>query len=222
LLKPDGVLTMEFPHVMRLVERTEFDTIYHEHFSYLSLIAVDRLFREHELALFDVEELATHGGSLRIFAAAADSGRDSSARLRELRAREEEAGLRRLETYAAFDSAVKAAKRDLLSFLIDAREEGKTVVAYGAAAKGNTLLNYCGIRSDLVDYVVDRSPHKQGRYLPGTHLPIHAPERVVETRPDYLLILPWNLADEITAQMGQVRDWGCRFVIPIPRVDVLP
>ena len=222
LLKPGGVLTMEFPHVMRLIERTEFDTIYHEHFSYLSLIAVDRLFGEHELALFDVEELATHGGSLRIFAAAADSGRDSSARLRELRAREEEAGLRRLETYAAFDSAVKAAKRDLLSFLIGAREEGKTVVAYGAAAKGNTLLNYCGIRADLVDYVVDRSPHKQGRYLPGTHLPIHAPERVVETRPDYLLILPWNLADEITEQMGQVKDWGCRFVIPIPRVSVLP
>jgi SAM-dependent methyltransferase len=222
LLKPDGVLTMEFPHVMRLIERSEFDTIYHEHFSYLSLVAVDRLFREHELALFDVEELATHGGSLRIFAAAADSGRESSARLHELRAREDEAGLRQLETYAAFDSAVRTAKRKLLSFLIGAREEGRTVVAYGAAAKGNTLLNYCGIRADLVDYVVDRSPHKQGRYLPGTHLPIHAPERVAETRPDYLLILPWNLADEITEQMGHVREWGCRFVIPIPRVAVLP
>jgi SAM-dependent methyltransferase len=220
VLRPGGVVTMEFPHVLRLIEGREFDTIYHEHYSYWSLHVVERLFREHALALFDVEELPTHGGSLRIFARHAGEGSTGdtvAAVLEEERA----AGLDRIETYEAFGESVRATKRDLLEFLIQAKREGKSIAAYGAAAKGTTLLNYCGVRSDFVDYVVDRNPHKQGKYLPGVRLPIHAPERLAETRPDYLLILPWNLAAEITEQMAHVLEWGARFVVPIPRARVL-
>lgn len=220
VLKPGGVVTMEFPHVLRLIEEREFDTIYHEHYSYWSLLVVERLFAEHGLALFDVEELRSHGGSLRIYARHAGLDGELSQRVEELKAREREAGLDRLETYEAFGDSVRAAKRSLLEFLLRAKDEGKSVAAYGAAAKGTTLLNYCGIRSDFVDYVVDRNPHKQGTYLPGVRLPIHPPEHVAETKPDFLLILPWNLAEEISGQMAHIREWGGRFVVPIPQVRV--
>jgi SAM-dependent methyltransferase len=220
VLKRGGVVTMEFPHLLRLIEEREFDTIYHEHYSYWSLLVVDRLFREHELTLFDVEELPTHGGSLRIFARhAAEGGAGES--VETLIEQERSAGLDRIETYEAFGETVRKTKRDLLDFLIQVKREGKSVAAYGAAAKGTTLLNYCGVRSDFVDYVVDRNPHKQGAYLPGVRLPIHSPGRIAETRPDYLLILPWNLAAEIAEQMAHIREWGGRFVVPIPRVRVL-
>jgi SAM-dependent methyltransferase len=218
LLKPGGVVTMEFPHLLRLIEETEFDTIYHEHFSYFSFLTVREVFAHHGLTLFDVEELPTHGGSLRIYGAV---DRPETERPGELLARERDAGLDAMPAYEAFDERVREAKRSLLAFLIEAKRERRSVVGYGAAAKGNTLLNYCGVRSDFLDYVVDRSPHKQGLFLPGTHIPIEAPERVAESRPDYLLILPWNLTREITEQMAHVREWGCRFVTPIPRVQVL-
>jgi SAM-dependent methyltransferase len=218
LLKPDGVVTMEFPHLLRLIEEAEFDTIYHEHFSYFSFLTVRDVFAHHGLTLFDVEELPTHGGSLRIYGG---REREATERPARLLARERAAGLDSMAVYEAFDERVREAKRALLDFLVAAKRAGRSVVGYGAAAKGNTLLNYCGIRTDFVDYVVDRSPHKQGLFLPGTHVPIEAPERVIETRPDYLLILPWNLAPEITEQMAHVREWGCRFVTPIPRAQVL-
>jgi SAM-dependent methyltransferase len=221
ILKPSGVVTMEFPHLLRLIDERQFDTIYHEHFSYFSLYTVEQLFAAHELRLFDVEEIPTHGGSLRIFAAPVAAAREPSERLLGLRERERTAGLHVLEGYVGFDEEVREVKRDLLTFLIDARREGKTVAAYGAAAKGNTLLNYCGIRGDLVDYVVDRSPHKQGRFLPGTRIPIFGPEHVEETRPDLLLILPWNIREEIIEQMAHVRAWGGRFVVPIPEVRIV-
>jgi hypothetical protein len=214
---------MEFPHLLRLIEGSEFDTIYHEHFSYFSLITVERAFVRHGLRIFDVEELPTHGGSLRIYAThAADPVEPVSPRLESLRAREKAAGLNRMERYLSFGERVKETKFRLLQFLIEARRAGKSVVGYGAPAKGNTLLNYCGIRSDFVEYTVDRSPYKQGRFLPGTHIPIHAPDRIRETKPDYLLILPWNLKDEIMSQMSHLRAWGGRFVVPIPDVTVYP
>jgi C-methyltransferase C-terminal domain/Putative zinc binding domain len=221
LAADDGVLTLEFHHLLRLIEKREFDTIYHEHLSYLSLVAVERLFAEHGLELFDVEELPTHGGSLRIYAAPVEAGRRRGTRGAELRDREEAAGLTRLETYAAFGEAVPAAKRELLGFLKAARRAGQSVVAYGAAAKGNTLLNYCGIDTHLVQYAVDRSPHKQGRYLPGSRLPIREPEHLGETRPDYLLLLAWNLRDEIVDQMRWIKEWGGRFVVPMPELAVI-
>jgi len=222
LLDPEGVITLEFPHLMRLLEENQFDTIYHEHFSYLSLITVETVFAAHGLTIFDVEELPTHGGSLRIYARhAADESRPVSRNVGELKAREEAFGLTRIDTYSAFDERVKATKRALLQFLLSAKAEGKRVVGYGAAAKGNTLLNFCGIRTDFLDYVVDRSPHKQGLFLPGTHIPIFAPERIGETRPDYVLILPWNLRAEIMEQMAGIREWGGRFVVPIPEVRVV-
>jgi len=222
LLAPDGIVTMEFPHLMRLMMENQFDTIYHEHFSYLSFFVVERVFAHHGLVLFDVEELNTHGGSLRIFARHAEN--DALAitpKVSELKAREREAGLDRLETYSLFEARVHETKRSLLAFLIEARRSGKKVVGYGAPGKGNTLLNYCGIRTDFLDFTVDRSPHKQGRYTPGTRIPILHPDRIMEARPDYVLILPWNLADEITRQMAGVRGWGGRFVVPIPGVRVL-
>jgi SAM-dependent methyltransferase len=223
LLKPQGVITMEFPHLLRLMHENQFDTIYHEHFSYLSFLTVEQVFAKHGLTLFDVEELPTHGGSLRIYARhKAYDAEPISPRVAELREREREAGLTRLETYAAFAEQVRETKRQLLDFLIAAKREGKTVVGYGAPAKGNTLLNYCGIRTDFLDYTVDRSPHKQGLYLPGTRVPIHAPEKIAETRPDYVLILPWNLRDEIIEQMTSIREWGGKFVVPIPMVEVIP
>lgn len=221
LLAPGGVVTMEFPHLMQLMRGNQFDTIYHEHFSYFSLLTVRQVFARHGLAIFDVAELPTHGGSLRIFARHADEGSDPGQRVVHLESVEREYGLDRLETYTRFAEEVRATKRALLTFLIRAREEGKRVAAYGAPAKGNTLLNYCGVRTDLVEFTVDRSPHKQGLFLPGTHIPIHGPERLRETRPDYVLILPWNLTEEIVAQMGDVREWGGRFVVPIPRLEVL-
>jgi SAM-dependent methyltransferase len=221
ILKPTGVVTMEFPHLLRLIDERQFDTIYHEHFSYFSLYTVEQLFAAHELRLFDVEELPTHGGSLRIFAAPVAADREPSERLLGLRDRERAAGLHTLEGYLGFDEEVRALKRELLTFLIDAKRDGKTVAAYGAAAKGNTLLNYCGVRGDLVDYVVDRSPHKQGRFLPGTRIPILGPEHVEETRPDLLLVLPWNIREEIFEQMAHIRAWGGRFVVPIPEVRLV-
>jgi len=222
LLKPGGVVTMEFPHLLRLMQENQFDTIYHEHFSYFSFVVAERVFAAHGLTLFDVEEIPTHGGSLRIYARhAANAALPVSAKVTELRRREQAAGLERAETYHLFAEQVKATKRGLLKFLIAAKESGKRVVGYGAPAKGNTLLNYCGVRSDLVEYTVDRSPHKQGRFLPGVHIPIYPPERIMETRPDYVLILPWNLKDEVVAQMAAIRAWGGRFVVPIPEVSVL-
>ena len=220
LLKPEGTATFEFPHLLQLIEHTEFDTIYHEHFSYFSLLAVQKVFAAHDLEVVDVEELRSHGGSLRLYVRH-QGAEQPGPRVEELLARERTAGLDRLETYGAFEQQVRATKRDLLEFLIGVRREGAHVVGYGAPAKGNTLLNYCGIRGDLVDYVVDLSPHKQGLYLPGTRLPIYSPERIAETKPDYVLILPWNLRDEIVKQMAHVRDWGGRFVTPIATPQVL-
>ncbi|HSG38122.1 MAG TPA: class I SAM-dependent methyltransferase [Thermoanaerobaculia bacterium] len=222
LLAPAGVLTMEFPHLLRLMDEDQFDTIYHEHYSYFSFTTVRKVFAAHGLTLFDVEELPTHGGSLRIYARhEGDDSRPVGERVGDLLAREEAAGFSLLSTYQTFDERVRRVKRGLLRFLIQAREEGKAVAGYGAPAKGNTLLNYCGIRSDFVDYTVDRSPHKQGRFLPGTRIPIHGPDRLRETRPDYVLILPWNLKEEIMEQMADIRSWGGRFVVAIPEVRVL-
>ena len=220
MLKPGGVITMEFPHLMQLVEHNQFDTIYHEHFSYFSFTTVEKVFAAHGLTLFDVEELPTHGGSLRIYGRHCDTAPAVHARVADLKAREEQWGVRSVAMYESFDARVKETKRAILSFLIDARSRGKRVVGYGAPGKGNTLLNYCGIRTDFLDYTVDRSPHKQNTYTPGTHIPIHAPEKIRETRPDYVFILPWNLKDEIMQQMAYVREWGGRFVVPIPEVRV--
>ncbi|OON66070.1 SAM-dependent methyltransferase [Hymenobacter sp. CRA2] len=221
MLKPGGVVTMEFPHLLRLVEQCQFDTIYHEHFSYLSFYTVERIFAHHGLTLFDVEELPTHGGSLRIFARhASDHSKPVEARVGELRQHEIEAGVCTLAYYAEFGEAVKQTKRALLSFLIEAKNAGKTVVGYGAPGKGNTLLNYCGIGTDFLDYTVDANPHKHGLFLPGTRIPIYAPDRIRQTRPDFVLILPWNLRAEIMQQMADIRQWGGRFVVPIPTVEV--
>lgn len=222
LLNPAGVVTLEFPHLLRLVDGLEFDTIYHEHFSYFSFLTAQRVLAAHGLVIFDVEELPTHGGSLRIYARhAADESRPVTPRVGELLERELAAGFGDLAAYRGFQARVDAAKRDLLKFLITAREEGKTVVGYGAPAKGNTLLNYCGVRRDLLDYTVDMSAYKQGRFLPGTRIPIYAPERLRETKPDYVLILPWNLTDEISRQHAYIAEWGGRFVVPLPSVRVL-
>jgi SAM-dependent methyltransferase len=196
LLKPGGVVTMEFPHLLRLLLENQFDTIYHEHFSYISFVVAERVFAKHGLTLFDVDEIPTHGGSLRIYARhAANTQLAVTEKVGELSARERAAGLERAETYHSFAEQVRATKRSLLKFLIQAKEQGKRVVGYGAPAKGNTLLNYCGVRSDLLEFTVDRSPHKQGRFLPGVHIPILAPEAIAQARPDYVLILPWNLQD---------------------------
>jgi hypothetical protein len=222
LLAEHGVITMEFPHLMQLVAQNQFDTIYHEHFSYLSLSTVEQIFAAHGLTLFDVEELPTHGGSLRIYARhTADQSKAITPRLVELRQREQEAGMRSAGYYQTFGQKVMETKRKLLSFLIEARSEGKTIAGYGAPGKGNTLLNYCGIRTDFIDYTVDRSPHKQGNFLPGTRIPICHPDRIRQTRPDYVLILPWNLKDEIMEQMADIRQWGGKFIVPIPQVQVL-
>jgi SAM-dependent methyltransferase len=222
-LKPHGIITMEFPHLLRLMEENQFDTIYHEHFSYFSFGTVEAVFAAHGLTLFDVEELTTHGGSVRIFGRHAEDGsKPVGPRVPALKRQEERAGFDRLETYLSFGERVKETKRKLLEFLIRIRRDGKSIAAYGAPGKGNTLLNYCGIRTDFLDYTVDRNPYKQGKFTPGTHIPIHTPERIRETRPDYLLILPWNLKDEIMEQVGYIREWGGRFVVPIPEVKVYP
>ena len=220
-LAPRGVATLEFPHLSRLVAENQFDTIYHEHFSYLSLCAVERVFAAHGLELFDVEELPTHGGSLRVYAQRrGEGGRPVGPAVAALAARERAEGVETAAYYRQFAERVRETKRALLAFLIEAKRAGKSIAGYGAPAKGNTLLNYCGVREDFVDYTVDRSPHKQGRFLPGTRIPIHAPERIFETRPDYLLVLPWNLRDEIAAQMAGIAEWGGRFVVAIPTVTV--
>jgi hypothetical protein len=221
LLKPDGVITIEFPHLMCLVAENQFDTIYHEHFSYFSFITAEKIFAAHGLTLFDVEELSTHGGSLRIYAGhTEDTSKPVSERARTLKTREEEAGIPQMAYYAAFAEQVKETKRKLLEFLIQVRREGKTVVGYGAPGKGNTLLNYCGIRTDFLDYTVDRNPYKQGKFLPGTHIPIYHPDKIKETQPDYVFILPWNFKDEIIQQMSYIKEWGGQFVVPIPEVKV--
>jgi SAM-dependent methyltransferase len=221
LLRPEGVVTIEFPHLQQLVEQNQFDTIYHEHFSYFSLVSAERIFAAHGLRIFDVDELWTHGGSLRIYACHADNQwLGQSAALAALRARELKAGYANISTYSIFEDRARETKRKLLEFLIDAKRTGKTVVGYGAPGKGNTLLNYCGIRTDFIDFTVDRNPYKQGRYLPGTHIPIHAPEKIAEIEPDVILILPWNFKDEIIEQLAYARSWGAEFVVPIPEVTV--
>jgi SAM-dependent methyltransferase len=219
-LGPEGLVTLEFPHLLRLIEEHQFDTIYHEHFSYFALGVVREVFARHRLSVVDVEELPTHGGSLRVHARHQENAPDPSQRVADLVAREQAAGLTRLDRYEAFAGQVRETKRALLDFLIAEKRKKATIVGYGAPAKGNTLLNYCGVRTDFLDYTVDRSPHKQGLYLPGTRIPIHPPERIAQTRPDYVLILPWNLKAEIMRQMGAVREWGGRFVVPIPDVEV--
>jgi len=222
LLKPDGVITMEFPHLMRLMELNQFDTIYHEHFSYLNFTTVERVFAAHGLTLFDVEEISNHGGSLRIFARhTVDASKPVGARVAELRERETRAGLGKLDTYFAFAEKVWKTKTQLLEFLVDAKRRGKRIVGYGAPGKSVTLLNYCGIRTDFVDYLVDRNPYKQGKYLPGVRIPIHPPEMIRETKPDYLLILPWNISDEVMKYTAYLREWGGQWVVPIPAVKVL-
>lgn len=222
LLAPTGVITVEFPHLACLIEGNQFDTIYHEHFSYFSFLTAERAFAQNGLSVFDVERLSTHGGSLRVYVQHASTGsRATGERVGALREWERTRGYHELETYLSFAPKVEATKRALLAFLIAAREQGKRVAAYGAAAKGNTLLNYCGIRRDFIDYIVDRNPHKQNVLLPGTRIPVFGPERLAATRPDYVLILPWNLREEIVEQLAEVREWGGRFVVPIPEVTVL-
>lgn len=223
VLKPQGVATLEFPHLVQLMEQNQFDTIYHEHFSYFSLISVEKIFAAHGLTLFDVEELWSHGGSIRIYARhTEDNSKPGTKRLSDLRNRELALGLNQMSAYSTFGEQVKTTKRNLLDFLIQARRAGKKIAGYGAPGKGNTLLNYCGIRTDFLDFTVDRNPYKQGKFLPGTHIPIFPVEKIDETRPDYLLILPWNFKDEIIKQMARIRDWGGKFVVPIPNVQVIP
>jgi ubiquinone/menaquinone biosynthesis C-methylase UbiE len=222
VLKPQGTVTCEFPHLQRLFEGNQFDTIYHEHFSYFSLLTIEAIFAKHGLTVFDVEELWTHGGSLRVYARhAADDSRPATAALLALRAREIAKGFDRIETYADFEEQVRATKRNLLSVLSDAKRDGKRIVGYGAPGKGTTLLNYCGIRTDFLDFTVDRNPYKHGRFCPGTHIPILHPEALDAARPDYILILPWNVKDEIMAQLAHARSWGARFIIPIPVATVV-
>lgn len=222
-LKPNGILTMEFPHLWQLIQYNQFDTIYHEHFSYFSFLVVDNILASHGLTLFDVEEISTHGGSLRIYGKHdTNSNYPRSDRLNYLKNQEIEAGLDKLETYSVFSEQVKETKRKLIEFAIAIKTQGKTIVGYGAPAKGNTLLNYCGIRTDFLDYTVDRNPYKQGMFLPGTHIPVYHPDKIKETRPDYVMILPWNIKEEIIEQIAYIREWGGQFLIPIPQVEVIP
>jgi hypothetical protein len=214
-------MTLEFPHLLKLMEENQFDTIYHEHFSYFSFLTAERILGAFGLTVFDVGELPTHGGSLRIFGRHnEDTSKPISSRVLELRTREEAAGLARLESYCSFAEKVKNAKRELLRCLIGIKREDKSIVGYGAPGKGNTLLNYCGVGRDFIDYTVDRNPYKQGQFTPGMHIPICSPDRIYETRPDYLLILPWNLKDEIMKQMADIRQWGGRFIVPIPEAKI--
>ena len=222
LLKPQGIVTVEFPHLLRLIEGGQFDTIYHEHFSYISFCTAEELFHKHGLRIFDVDELPTHGGSLRLYVAHADNETvPQSSSVAQLRRQEIAAGIRDLSKYAGFAEKVRVTKRSLLQFLVEAKNSGKSLAGYGAPAKANTLLNYCGIGSDFMDYTVDLNPHKQNLFLPGTHIPIYSPEMLRKTRPDYVLILPWNLREEIVEQLAEIRQWGGRFVIPVPKVEII-
>jgi hypothetical protein len=222
LLSADGVITMEFPHLVRLMQENQFDTIYHEHYSYLSFTTVSKIFVEHGLFIFDVEELSTHGGSLRIYACHnRNLNRPLTDRAQKLLEEEKTFGIEQLETYTAFTEQVKNTKHKLLSLLIELKGKGKSITNYGAAGKGNTLLNYCGIRDDIIDYAVDRNPYKQGKYLPGTRIPIFHPDKIKETQPDYVMIIPWNLKDEIMKQNAFIRDWGGKFIVPIPEPKVI-
>ena len=221
LLRDEGTATFEFPHLLRLVDELQYDTIYHEHFSYFSFATIREILEHHGLEAYDVEELWTHGGSLRVYAQHAGGTHARSAAVGELLAREDAAGLRDSARYARFAEDVKESKRALLDLLIRLRREGRTIAGYGAPGKGNTLLNYCAIRTDLVDFTVDRNPYKHGLFTPGTHIPIHAPERIDEERPDYLLVLPWNLVEEISAQLEYVAEWGAKLIVPIPLATVI-
>ncbi len=216
LLKSGGVATFEFPHLLRLIDEVQFDTIYHEHFSYLSLYAVKQIFEAKGLSIYDVEELPTHGGSLRVHAQLESGRRLPEKSVEALLTRERDAGLLNIETYGTFSGRVRKLKRDFLELLIRLKNEGASIAAYGAAAKGNTLLNYCGVRTDFIDYAVDRNPHKQNLYLPGSRIPVYGIEKIYETKPDYLLILPWNLKQEIMVQMRDIGQWGGRFIVPLP------
>ncbi len=221
-LKEGGVITMEFPHLMKLVEECQFDTIYHEHFSYLSFFAVKRIFESQGLVMFDVEEIPTHGGSLRIYAKHKnDTSKEISERVEALIQKEKEEGIDTLKYYDGFQSRVENIKYDSLSFLIEEKRKGKKIIGYGAAAKGNTLINYCGIKgADMIEYVVDASPYKQGKYLPGSHIPVVSKEEIEEYKPDYVIILPWNLKKEISGQLDYIREWGGKFVIFIPELTI--
>jgi SAM-dependent methyltransferase len=221
ILKPNGVCTVEFPHLLRTMSGNQFDQIYHEHFSYFSALTAQQVFARHGLRIFDIEEIRTHGGSLRIHACRAESEKHPTQRsVSDVIKQEREAGLDRLDAYGGFAHQVRDTKRKILTFLIEAKNAGKSIAGYGAPGKGNTLLNYCGIRTDFIDYTVDRNPYKQGMYLPGTRIPIFAPDKIAETRPDYVMILPWNLREEIAAQLSYIRDWDAKFVVPIPAVTV--
>jgi len=222
-LKPNGIITMEFPHLMKLIQENQFDTIYHEHFSYFSFYAVKKLFSLHELEIFDVEEIPTHGGSLRIYAKHKEADGKllaTTKRVEELLEKEKDFGLFDLQTYSNFKRKVEATKRAFLLFLIKVKNEGKKIVGYGAPAKASTLLNYCGVRTDFIDYTVDRNPHKQGKFIPGVHIPIKHPDKIKEDRPDYVIIFPWNIKDEIMEQLKYIREWGGKFVVPIPELKV--
>jgi len=220
LLKPTGIATLEFPHVLKTLDGNQFDQFYHEHFSYFSAMAVEKILDAHGLRLFDVDRLPTHGGSLRIYACHRNAEAATRSSVGELLAAERDYGLHRLDTYDAFAEKVRRTKRNLLTFLIGARAAGKSVAGYGAPGKGNTLLNYAGIRTDFLDYTVDRNPYKHGKFLPGTHIPIYPIEKIADTKPDYILILPWNLETEIAAQLAYIRDWGGQLVVPIPELAV--
>lgn len=221
LLAPTGVVTLEFPHLERLIIENQFDTIYHEHFSYFSLVTIDRLARKHGLKVFDVDQIGTHGGSLRVYLCRAEATFDVSPNVDLLLAHEREVGFENIDQYARFSNQVHQTKRRLLSFLIDSKEKGARICGYGAPGKGNTLLNYCGIGTDFLEFTVDRNPYKHGRYTPGMHIPIHDVSAIDEMRPDYVLILPWNLKAEIVAQMRHIGDWGGKFIVPIPSVEVI-
>jgi hypothetical protein len=218
----DGVVSVEFPHLLRLIERTQFDTIYHEHFSYFSFYTAKRVFAAQGLRVFDVEEVDTHGGSLRVYSTAADeSVHPQNQRVLAMEAFERQRGVTDLATYSDFTIKVEETKRSLLELLIRLRREGKSVVGYGVPGKGNTLLNYCGIRTDFLDYMVDKNPYKQGKHTPGTRIPIFGADKIAETRPDYVLVMIWNLVDEVTQQLSYIREWGGQFIVPIPSVKVV-
>ncbi|TDK39143.1 methyltransferase domain-containing protein [Rhizobium deserti] len=221
ILKPDGVACFEFPHLFQLINQNQFDTIYHEHFSYLSLLSVQRFFAANGLTVFDVEKIKTHGGSLRVFACKAGAKWEVAPSVADIIEEERQAGLDRPEVYTSFGEKVRETKRSLLELLISLKRDGKVIVGYGAPAKGNTLLNYCGIGSDFIEFTVDRSPQKQGMYLPGTRLAIKAPEAIDEAKPDFVLILPWNIKDEVVEQMSHIRDWGGQFILPIPKAMII-